>query len=125
MKLENVYITPIEHHNPMEPHATIAAWDGDNLTLYDATQFVVGTKKFMAQVLGVPEENVRVVSRFLGGGFGCKGAVWGHPLLAAMAARMLKRPVKIVLTRQQMFTSNGTVRAPCKPLNWEPRGKAN
>jgi xanthine dehydrogenase YagR molybdenum-binding subunit len=97
------YATPIENHNPMEPHATIAAWEGDMLTVYDATQYVIGDRDSVAKTLGVPPENVRLVSYFIGGGFGCKGSMWSHVPLAAMAAREVGRPVKLVLTRRQMY----------------------
>ncbi len=101
------YTTPVENHNPMEPHATIAAWDGDRLTLYDATQYVSGVKKNCARALGIPTEKVRVVSPYVGGGFGCKGNMWSHVVLAAMAARMAGRPVKLALERPQMFAPVG------------------
>lgn len=101
--VEQTYITPFETHNPMEPHATISVWDGANLTLYDATQGVFGTRASVARTFGLPPENVRVISYFLGGGFGCKGSAWSHVMLSAMAARHVKRPVKLVLTRRQMF----------------------
>ncbi|HET9579954.1 MAG TPA: xanthine dehydrogenase family protein molybdopterin-binding subunit, partial [Usitatibacter sp.] len=103
VKVDHVYETPMEHHNPMEPHGTIAAWDGDRLTLYDATQYVYGTRDTVAKTLGVPPENVRVVCPYVGGGFGCKGSTWSHVTLAAMAARKAGRPVKLVLQRPQMF----------------------
>jgi xanthine dehydrogenase YagR molybdenum-binding subunit len=106
-KVENTYVTPVLHHNPMEPHATIAHWERENLTLYDSTQWVAGTRKAAATLLGISPERVRVVTLFVGGGFGCKGFFWSHPVIAAMAAKQVGRPVKIVLTRQQMFTSNG------------------
>ena len=101
--VDETYTTPIENHNPMEPHATIARWDGDQLTLYDATQYVVGDRDTVAKTLGIPPERVRVVSLFVGGGFGCKGSVWSHVVLAAMAAKHVGRPVKLVLSRRQMF----------------------
>lgn len=106
-QVEATYITPIEHHNPMEPSASTAIWDGDNLTIYDTTQWVQGTSQIIAHVLGLPKENVRIISHFLGGGFGCKGFTWSHPLLAAISARKIGRPVKLALTRQDMFTSCG------------------
>jgi xanthine dehydrogenase YagR molybdenum-binding subunit len=105
--VDNTYTTPVEHHNPMEPHATIALWERDRLTLYDATQGVIGARRKLAAVFGVPTENVRVVSRFIGGGFGSKGSSWPHVTLAAMAAKLTNRPVKIVLSRPQMFGSIG------------------
>ena len=66
------YVTPIEHHNPMEPSASIAHWDGDELTLYETTQWVFGARNTVAETLGMPEDNVHIVSPFIGGGFGCK-----------------------------------------------------
>jgi xanthine dehydrogenase YagR molybdenum-binding subunit len=105
--VDAVYTTPVEHHNPMEPHATIAAWDGDALILYNATQAVSSNQQALAKMFGLPPAKVRVISSYVGGGFGCKGATWPHIPLAAMAARMVGRPVKLVLTRRNMFTSNG------------------
>jgi xanthine dehydrogenase YagR molybdenum-binding subunit len=101
--LDATYSTPLETHNAMEPHATIAQWDGDRLTLHDATQYVYGVKRFVAKTLGIAEDRVRVVSKFVGGAFGSKGSAWSHVVLAAMAARHVSRPVKVVLTRRQMF----------------------
>jgi len=107
VKLDNVYSTPVEHHNPMEPHATIAQWDGDYLTVYDATQGVFSTRSRLADAFGLPQSNVRVICPFVGGGFGSKGSTWSHTVLAAMAARAVARPVKLVVTRPQMFGSVG------------------
>jgi xanthine dehydrogenase YagR molybdenum-binding subunit len=107
VRVEETYRTPTEHHNPMETHAATAVWDADKLTIYVATQFTFGTRQSLATTLGIPEENVRVVCLFVGGGFGCKGSVWTHVPLAAIAARQVKRPVKLVLTRAQMFTTVG------------------
>ncbi|MEH2172586.1 xanthine dehydrogenase family protein molybdopterin-binding subunit [Nostoc sp.] len=105
--VEEVYTTPIEHHNPLEPSATIAMWEGDNLTLYETTQGVSATQGQIASILNIPEENVRVISKYLGGGFGCKALLRSHTILAAIAARQVKRPVKVVLTRSQMYTACG------------------
>jgi xanthine dehydrogenase YagR molybdenum-binding subunit len=102
-RVDAVYTTPFETHNPMEPHATIAAWQGDKLTLYDATQGIFEVRRKASATFRLPKENVRVISHFLGGGFGCKGSTWSHVILAAMAARELRRPVKLVLERRQMF----------------------
>ncbi|WP_175941080.1 xanthine dehydrogenase family protein molybdopterin-binding subunit [Caballeronia sp. BCC1704] len=102
-RLNTVYTTPIEHHNPMEPHATLARWDGPKLTLYDTTQGVSGARSSVAKFFGIPEDDVRVICPFVGGGFGCKGSVWSHVVLAAMAAKHTGRPVKLVLDRTQMF----------------------
>jgi xanthine dehydrogenase YagR molybdenum-binding subunit len=107
VRVEETYNTPTENHNPMEPHATIAAWDGDKLTVYDATQYTYGVRYALATTFGIPEENVRVICKFTGGAFGCKGNVWTHVLLSAAAARVAQRPVKLVVTRQQMFSNTG------------------
>jgi len=105
--IDATYTEPIYHHNPMEPHATTAVWEGDRLTTYDATQFVPGQQRNVAAILGVNEDNVRVICPFIGGGFGSKQAVWTHSPLTAAAARALKRPIKTILTREQMFTLTG------------------
>ena len=103
VKIDAVYTTPIQHHNPMEPHATIAEWKGDHITLHDATQHISGLQEKTASIFGIPKENVHVVSLFAGGGFGCKGQVWSHVMLAALAAKQVRRPVKLALERPQMF----------------------
>jgi xanthine dehydrogenase YagR molybdenum-binding subunit len=102
-QVTEIYRTPMEHHNPLEPHATVAEWTGDHVTLYDSTQYITGAQGTLAKVLGVPKEHVRVICPFVGGGFGCKGSMWSHAVLAAMAARQVGRPVKLVLQRPQMF----------------------
>jgi len=108
VKIERTYTMPDRHHNPMEPHATLAVWDNDGtLTLYDSTQMVVGTKKLTSLVLGVPEEKINVVCEFLGGGFGGKSWSWPHTLLAALAAKVVNRPVRVQLTRAQMYSMVG------------------
>jgi len=101
------YTTPVEHHNPMEPHATVAVWEEDRLTVYDATQWVGGHQRNLAAVLGVDVDRVRVLCPFVGGAFGCKGSMWMHSPLTAAAAKVLNRPVKTILTREQMYTSVG------------------
>ncbi len=107
VKFEQTYTTPTENHHPMEPHATVAIWEGDDkLTLYDATQGVVNTRSTAAYFFSLKPENVRVMSPFLGGGFGCKG-LWLQTIMAAMAADAVKRPVKLAVTRQMMQTSTG------------------
>ena len=105
--LDATYTEPIYHHNPMETQATTAVWDGDRLTTYDATQFVPGQQRNVAAILGVNEDDVRVICPFIGGGFGSKQAVWTHSPLTAAAARALNRPLKTILTREQMFTLTG------------------
>jgi xanthine dehydrogenase YagR molybdenum-binding subunit len=107
-KVEHTYSTPTETHNPMECSATVAHWESpDRLTIYDATQYVKGAQGIVAHTFGLPRENVRVICPFVGGAFGCKGPTWPHTLLAAMAARVVGRPVKLELTRQQMFSGTG------------------
>jgi xanthine dehydrogenase YagR molybdenum-binding subunit len=106
-KVEEVYGTPIEHHHPMEPHATIAEWNGENLILYNSAQIVNGAQSAAANTLGLKPEQVRIVSPYIGGGFGSKGGQWANMVLAAVAAKVVKRPVKLALTRHQMFNSVG------------------
>jgi xanthine dehydrogenase YagR molybdenum-binding subunit len=106
-RVDATYTTPIEHHNPMEPHATVAQWDGDRLTVWTSTQAVTNAQHTLAALFGIDRRNVRVLCPFVGGGFGCKGSTWPPVALAAMAAKLLRRPVKLVLTRAQMYTSNG------------------
>ena len=107
VKIDQIYRTPVEHHNPMEPHATVAIWNDGKLTVYDATQGVSGAQGALAEQFMLDPNDVRVIDPFVGGGFGCKGQSWPHSALAAMAALVVKRPVKLALTRRQMFTSNG------------------
>ena len=108
--VDATYTTPQETNNPMEPHATIATWDpdGPSLTLYDSTQGVHVVRKQMATMFGLDLEQVRVVAKNVGGGFGSKGSPHSHNTLAVMAAqRVPGRPVKLALTRQQMFAMVG------------------
>jgi xanthine dehydrogenase YagR molybdenum-binding subunit len=108
VKIERTYTMPDRHHNQMEPHVTLAVWDDTGtLTLYDSTQMVVGTRKLVALVLDLPEEKVNVVCEFLGGGFGGKSWSWPHTLLAAVAARVVNRPVRLQLSRAQMYSMVG------------------
>ncbi len=103
-RIQEIYSTPFHTHSPMEPHSTIAVWDGpDHLTLYDTSQGIFGDRKRMADLLGLKPENIRVISLFLGGGFGSKGPTWSHTVICAMAARQVRRPVKLILRRPQMF----------------------
>jgi xanthine dehydrogenase YagR molybdenum-binding subunit len=107
VKTDETYTTPVYHHNAMEPHATIAEWNGDKLTVYDATQSVMGVKGLLTSILGVPAEKVQVYALYIGGGFGSKGFTWPNTLLAPMAAKQFSRPVKIALSREQMFSAAG------------------
>jgi xanthine dehydrogenase YagR molybdenum-binding subunit len=114
VKIDSLYVTPTENHNPMEPHATTAVWNNGKLTLFDATQYISGVQASMASALGMNKEDIRVICRYVGGGFGSKGATWPHVALAASAARYLaeknktgRAAVRLVLDRSQMFTSVG------------------
>jgi xanthine dehydrogenase YagR molybdenum-binding subunit len=102
-KIDETYTTPYQHHNPMEPHATLAWWEGDKLNVYDATQYITGDRQSLARTLGIPVDNVRVQCPFTGGGFGSKGSTWSHVILAAMAAKVVQKPVKLALERPQMW----------------------
>ncbi|HEV8293259.1 MAG TPA: molybdopterin cofactor-binding domain-containing protein, partial [Tepidisphaeraceae bacterium] len=105
VKLDQTYVTPVETHNPIELHATVAVWEGSTLTLYEASQGVFNLQGILAQMFGLPKENVRVVTKFLGSGFGGKLWPWTHCPLAAAAARRLGKPVKLVVSRKMMFQS--------------------
>lgn len=95
------------HHNPMELPATVASWDGDRLTVWDKVQSIVSAQQAYAKAHGIPAENVRVLSPFVGGAFGSAGQTWPHQLLASFAARQMRRPVKLVMTRKQMYSGIG------------------
>ncbi|ABK70154.1 xanthine dehydrogenase family protein molybdopterin-binding subunit [Mycolicibacterium smegmatis] len=111
--VDETYETPIEHNNPMEPHACIAQWNlGDSgkpaVVLYDSTQGVHAVRKALAPIFGLEPEQIRVIAPHVGGGFGSKGAPHAHNVLAILAAqRSNGRPVKLALTRQQMFSLVG------------------
>jgi len=107
VKLDETYSTPPETHNPLELHSTTAIWDEEMLTLYDSTQGVVNLRSVLAQMFGLPKENVRVIAKFLGSGFGGKLYPWTHVPLAAAAARQLGKPVKLVVSRRMMFQTVG------------------
>jgi xanthine dehydrogenase YagR molybdenum-binding subunit len=107
VKVEGEYRIAIEHHNPMEPHGAIAFWQGGALTIFDKSQEVYNVRTHLASSFGVPEDNVTVISPFVGGAFGSSLRPNYYPALTAMAARELKRPVKVVYTRTQMFTGHG------------------
>src|SRR5215216_381549 len=110
IRLDARYSTPDEAHAMMEPHATIAAWEGDKLTLWTSNQMIAWNKAEMAKILGMPVENVRLDSPFVGGGFGGKLFPRADALLAALGARAAKRPVKVALQRPLMF--NNTTHRP-------------
>jgi xanthine dehydrogenase YagR molybdenum-binding subunit len=105
VKIDVTYTTPPQAHAMMEPHATIAEWVGDRLTLYTANQMLPRGVDTVSATLLLPKDQIRLVSRYIGGGFGAKLQVEPDAILAAMAARMLNRPVKLALTRQQVFAA--------------------
>jgi len=105
--VDATYSTPDETNNPMGLFATVASWDGDSLTVHDSTQWPHGVREALAAIFAVPESGVRVLAPFVGGGFGGALRVWPHVILTVLAARTTKRPVKLVLTRPEMFTGVG------------------
>jgi xanthine dehydrogenase YagR molybdenum-binding subunit len=101
--IEATYETPAQYHNAMEPHAIVAAWDGDRLSIDTPSQGLVMAQGRIAGLFGIPPENIHIRSPFLGGGFGSKGLISGPQILGVMAARLVGRPVKLVLRREQMY----------------------
>jgi xanthine dehydrogenase YagR molybdenum-binding subunit len=107
IKHDAVYSTPTETHNPIELHASVAVYQDGKFTLYETSQAVVNHRDVLAAMLGVPPEDVQVITRFLGSGFGGKLWPWPQSALTAACARNLKRPVKLVVSRSMMFQSVG------------------
>jgi xanthine dehydrogenase YagR molybdenum-binding subunit len=107
IKINAIYRIARENHNPMEPHATVAAWDGDRLNLWSKSQFVVNEQAEITAVFGLPADHVRMTCPFVGGAFGTTLRTWPHVTIAAIAARHVHRPIKLVLTRKQMFHTTG------------------
>src|SRR6267378_406510 len=107
VKIDQTYVTPSETHNPIELQAATAMWDGDKLTIYEESQSIFNMRGVIAQMFGLPKENVRVITKFVGSGFGSKLWPWTHCPLACAAARQLGRPVKLVLSRRMTFQSAG------------------
>ncbi|MEO6314394.1 MAG: xanthine dehydrogenase family protein molybdopterin-binding subunit [Chitinophagaceae bacterium] len=108
VKIEQEYTLPSEMHNPMELHVTTAFWEGeDKVTLYTKSQGVVSSQKAIANAFKLEEKNVQINSRFVGGAFGSSLRTWPHEVAAVQAAKLLRRPVKLTLTREQMFTLVG------------------
>jgi xanthine dehydrogenase YagR molybdenum-binding subunit len=102
-RIEATYETAPQYHNPMEPHAIVAAWDGDTLSIDTPSQGLAMAQGRLAGLFGISPNKIHIRSPFLGGGFGCKGLISGPQVLGVMAARMVGRPVKLVLRREQMF----------------------
>lgn len=118
VKLEAEYTIPIETHNPMEMHASIAVWEnGNKLTLYDKSQGPKGVQSEMARMFALEEKNVKVITEFVGGAFGNALRSWPHVYAAVIAAKKLNRPVKVMLNREQMFTMVGY-----RPQSWQKIG---
>jgi xanthine dehydrogenase YagR molybdenum-binding subunit len=109
----------------MEPHATIARSDDDSLTLWDKTQWVGNVRDELAAVFGIAPEQVHVISPFVGGAFGTTLRAWPYVTLAALAARQVGRPVKLVLTRRQMYYALDIVQRPCSASRWAPLARAD
>ena len=107
VRIDAEYRMAANHHNPIEPPTTTAVWDEDRLTVYDSTMGVRASQLTVSHLLGIPLSKIRVITHFVGGSFGMKAMVWPHVTLAAMAARYARRPVRLAMTRPQMFTSNG------------------
>ncbi len=107
IKLDQTYVTPAETHNPIELQGTTAIWDGSTLTIYEESQGVFNLQSVLAQMFGLPRENVRVITRFVGSGFGSKLWPWTHCALAVAAARQLGKPVRLVISRKMMFETVG------------------
>jgi xanthine dehydrogenase YagR molybdenum-binding subunit len=101
------FSTPQHNHNALEPHATTAEWDGDRLTVYEGSQNIDSTQKFLAKRFGIPAGDVHVVAKFVGGAFGGKSKVWAATLIACMAARVADRPVRLALTREGVYRTVG------------------
>jgi xanthine dehydrogenase YagR molybdenum-binding subunit len=106
-KLDQTYVTPSETHNPIELQGATAIWDASKLTLYEESQAIFNMRSVLAQMFGLPKENVRVITKFVGSGFGSKLWPWTHCPLAAAAARQLGKPVKLVLSRKMTFQTAG------------------
>ncbi|WP_406437288.1 xanthine dehydrogenase family protein molybdopterin-binding subunit [Streptomyces sp. NBC_01613] len=107
VRLEMTYRPARTHHNAMELHATVARWEGERLTLWDKTQWVASPRDELAANFGIPAESIRVISPFIGGAFGNAARAWPHITIATLAAREVGRPVKLVLTRRQLYFGVG------------------
>jgi xanthine dehydrogenase YagR molybdenum-binding subunit len=112
-RIDTTYETAPQYHNPMEPHAIVAAWDGDALSIDTPSQGLALAQGRLAGLFGISPDKIHIRSPFLGGGFGCKGLIAGPQVLGIMAARMVGKPVKLVLRREQMYGSIGH-RAPTR-----------
>src|SRR6267154_325250 len=102
-RIEAIYETPPQYHNAMEPHAIVATWEGDRLLVDTPSQGLAWAQARIAGLFGIPPENIQIRSPFQGGGFGSKGMISGPQVLGILAARLVGRPVKLVLRREQMY----------------------
>jgi xanthine dehydrogenase YagR molybdenum-binding subunit len=109
-----IYTTPTENHNPMETHATTVLWANNSMTVWDASQGIFGVRQRLAKIFGLPAGDIRVLSPYCGGGFGCKGSVWTHVPLCALAAKAVERPVRLMVARTQNYGPVGF-----RPATWQ------
>ncbi len=107
VKIDQTYVTPLVTHNPIELQGATASWDGDSVTVYEESQGIFNMRSVIAQMFGLPKENVRIITKFVGSGFGSKLWPWTHCALAVAAARELGAPVKLVISRKMMFQTVG------------------
>lgn len=107
VQVGGIYTTPREYNSPIEPHGCIAHWQNGSLTLWEPSQWPGGARQVVSEWMAIDHEKVRVISPFVGGGFGCKGGIQPHSALACVASRELNRPIKLALTRPQTFTAFG------------------
>ena len=103
VKIDAIYTTPYQHQAPMEPHATMAVWEGPMLTVHTSAQLTTSPQEGLARTFNIRKEDVRIITRYVGGGFGSKLPYYVDATLAAIGARMLRRPVKVAMTRPQLF----------------------
>lgn len=123
--VETTYTTEVEIHAPMEPHALVAHWQNDEITIYEPTQWVKGSQKTYAELLGIPAEKVRIISPYIGGAFGSKAFPWSHGILCVTAAREINRPLKVVVARHQMTANTDIDRKPNKQCAWQQTSREN
>lgn len=124
--LRNRYETAVNNHHPMEPHSVVCAWDGDRVVVHTGTQAIFATQRLVAHAFQIPVDQVRVVSRFMGGGFGCKGQLWWPWMMwAILASRRTGRPVRLELTRAQLFNLVGRRQETVQDLaiGFDPEGR--
>jgi xanthine dehydrogenase YagR molybdenum-binding subunit len=125
VQIDATYTTPYQHQAPMEPHATMAAWNGAKLTVHTAAQLTASPQEGLARTFNIPKADVRIITRYVGGGFGSKLPYYFEATLAAMGARILKRPVKVAMTRPQLFhmTTHRTASEQRLRLGADPDGR--